>query len=190
MSYNGYNKYLLIIICFFIIGGHPEVQANDITRKYAKLKLDLSTGITLPLGILFSIEPKYALNDQLNIGIKLEGATMSQNIHAKGEGFTGEAFNASTFQLTLDHYWNSSLLRPFIGTGAGLTSVEINDNSKVTVETEESFGLMLRSGFEQKRLKVAIEYNINGYTESHPKNNYLGLKIGYIIGGKRKINSN
>ena len=159
-------------------------------RIFKKFKTDISVGYALPQtsetdgGVLFAIEPKYAVLDQLSIGLRLEAAVTAK-IDNSGNSTSSAKANAS-YLLTGDYYLNNNKFRPFGGIGAGVyTTASVDDNSNINsiadIPTSSKFGFMTRIGFEYGHLRLGAEYNFVAN-----KSGYLGLKLGACIGGGRK----
>jgi opacity protein-like surface antigen len=173
-------------------------------------KVDVSIGYAIPGGegvkggIVFAVEPKYAVIPNLAVGLRMEGA-----IIAKFSGYDedGNAMNtkvkaAGSYLATGDYYFtNNYALRPFAGAGAGIFSIagiEVNSSSE-KVSGGSEFGGMVRAGIEAGHFRIGVEYNIvpkttfEGYdsngnyvTGLTSDNSYIGIKIGACIGGGRK----
>jgi len=167
-----------------------DAGTND--RIFKKFKVDVSLGYAMPqesggsgtkAGALFVIEPKYAVMDELAVGLRMEGAVMA-NVDVNGEKGSAKA-NAS-YLATGDYYFSNNKFRPFGGVGAGIfknARVDISsDNPSVdNIPVNSKLGFMARTGFEYGHLRLGVEYNFVG-----DKMGYLGLKIGAVIGGGRK----
>lgn len=174
-----------LVLALSIIANAQE----ELTFK--PFKFDIAVGYAVPsgsgskAGILFAFEPKYALNDNLTLGLRLEGAiTARASMDANGETVTGDAKASSSYLLTGDYYINTNKFRPFVGAGAGLYKLAAVDLSSADVKTGSKFGVAPRVGFELGHFRTAIEYNITGKTGDF-NNNYLGIKLGFFIGGGR-----
>ena len=182
---------LAALLCVFSLSMQAQDDGNG-DRVFKKFKVDVSVGYAVPQssqgagrngGALFAIEPKYAVMDQLSIGLRLEGAAMV-NVDQAGE--TGKAQVNASYLATGDYYFSNNKFRPFIGAGAGVyTSANLsteNDYSSINdVPTTSTFGVMARGGFEYGHLRLGVEYNF-----VKNKSGYLGLKLGVVIGGGRK----
>ena len=153
--------------------------------------MDVSLGYAMPqesggsggtkAGVLFVIEPKYAVMDELSVGLRMEGAVMA-NIDASGE--KGSAKANYSYLATGDYYFSNNKFRPFAGAGAGIftfASVDLSQDIPGSIPVSSKFGFMARGGFEYGHLRLGAEYNFVGN-----KMGYLGLKIGAVIGGGRK----
>ena len=138
-------------------------------------------------GVLLAIEPKYALNDQLTLGLRMETAITARANTVNGETMDGDVKGSGSYLATADFYFNTNGFRPFVGAGAGLfsnASIDLNANSTDDVQTAKKFGFMPRIGFETGHFRTAIEYNVAGKSGSI-NNNYLGIKLGFFFGGGR-----
>lgn len=165
-----------------------SIQAQN-ARVFKKFKTDVSIGYAIPQGsgtkggVLFVIEPKYAVLDQLSVGLRMEAA-VTANIDINGNSGSAKA-NAS-YLLTGDYYFSNKKFRPFAGAGAGMfTTATVDENTVVNsaadLPTTSKFGFMTRVGFELGHFRMGAEYNFLAN-----KSGYMGIKIGVCIGGGRK----
>ena len=201
------KNFLAIFILSATISSSSQAQDGGDLKPF---KIDLSMGYAIPGGegakggIIFAVEPKYAVIPNLAIGLRMEGA-----IIAKFSGYDedGNAMNtkvkaAGSYLATGDYYFtNNYALRPFAGAGAGIFSIagiEVNSNSE-NISGGSKFGGMVRGGFEAGHFRIGLEYNIvpkttfEGYdsdgnyvTGLTSSNNYIGIKLGAFIGGGRR----
>jgi outer membrane protein X len=181
------------------VGASAQSESERIFKPF---KVDVSLGFALPMGggtgakggVLFAIEPKYAVVEQIAVGIRMEGAGMARAVIDNGTEVVGEAQLNGSYLLTGDYYFSNNTFRPFLGAGAGLYSIAgaaVNSNDPLQEEdvfTERNFGVMLRGGFEAGHFRLGIEYNIAGKTSFSTNNDYLGFKLGVCIGGGRYKN--
>jgi hypothetical protein len=170
-------------------------------------KVDLSLGYAIPGGpgskggVLFAVEPKYAVISNLSVGLRMEGAVVAR---FSGYDQEGNVMNASvkasgSYLVTGDYYFTDNYsLRPFAGAGAGiftLAGVESNSSSG-NVSVGSKFGGMIRAGVELSHFRFGIEYNIvpkttfdgfdsqgNPTTGLTSNNSYIGIKVGVCLGG-------
>jgi len=162
-------------------------------RVFKKFKTDVSLGYAIAQGsgsqtgtkggVLFAIEPKYAVLDALSVGLRMEAA-VTANIDVNGEKGSAKA-NAS-YLLTGDYYFTDKKFRPFGGVGAGMfTTASVDESTTATtsaeIPTASKFGFMARAGFELGHLRMGAEYNFVA-----DKAGYMGIKLGVCIGGGRK----
>ena len=182
---------LTALLCIFSLSMQAQDEGSG-DRVFKKFKVDVSFGYAIPhtsqsagrnAGALFVIEPKYAVMDQLSLGIRLEGAVMV-NVDVQGE--TGKAQVNASYLATGDYYFTNTKFRPFIGAGAGIyTYAHVSSDDNIStigdVPTISNFGFMARGGFEYGHLRVGVEYNF-----VKDNSGYLGLKLGVVIGGGRK----
>lgn len=182
-----------ILICALVLQTAVLSQAQETTFK--PFKFDIALGYAVPSGsgakggVIFAFEPKYALNDAITLGLRWEGAAMFRvTTDANGEELKGDAKASGSYLLTGDYYFNTNRFRPFAGIGAGLyrnaaVSLE-SENVETDMKTSSKFGFAPRVGFEFGHFRTAIEYNVAGKTGTY-NNNYLGIKMGFFIGGGR-----
>lgn len=162
-------------------------------QTFKPFKVDIAAGYALPSGggskggALFAIEPKYALNDNLALGLRIEAALTAQGNFTNNEMSNGDVKASSSYLATADYFFNTNSFRPFIGAGAGIftnASANLNVQSTGEVKSGSKFGFAPRIGFETGHFRTAIEYNVAGKTAT-VDHNYLGLKIGFFLGGGR-----
>lgn len=182
--------------------------------QFSPFKVDLAVGGAIPNGagakggVLFSLEPKYAVISRLSVGLRMEAAIMARG-YVANDGSTASASvsAAASYIATGDYYYTNMFFRPFTGIGAGLyrfasASFSTSGND-VGAAAGSKFGTMVRSGFEVGHFRFAVEYNIIGkntqtyvdastgdkYTVSS-KNSYMGVKLGFFFGGGRRSTNN
>lgn len=174
--------FLLVLLATQLAFAQEEKTGTRIFRKF---KTDVSIGIAIPQGsgikggLIFVIEPKYAVLDQLSLGLRLEGATLA-NVAAGGG--RGEVRGLYSYLATGDYYFSNNKFRPFAGAGAGIFTLEgiIEDNGE-EIQSASEYGFITRAGFELGHFRMGAEYNF-----LKNKKGYLGIKIGAVIGGGRK----
>lgn len=180
------------------------------TSTLKPFKVDVSVGYAMPAGkgskagVLIAVEPKYAVMENLSVGIRFEGAIIARFSGYNDDGTEGDADVKAhgSYLATGDYYFsNNYSARPFLGVGVGLFSLAGTQISSTTSGVDVStnkFGSMLRGGVELKHFRLGLEYNIipqtkfSGYNnngdpaELKAKNSYLGIKVGVCIGGGKK----
>ncbi|HKO80312.1 MAG TPA: outer membrane beta-barrel protein [Chitinophagaceae bacterium] len=196
------NKFLILAL-----GAMTSFSAMAQSKTDLKpFKVDVSLGYAIPggtgakSGILFAIEPKYAVISNLSLGLRMEAAVIARFSGYNDEGTVNSASvkAAGSYLATGDYYFSDNYsLRPFAGAGAGifsLASAEF-DSNQGAISGGSKFGGMIRGGIEMKHFRLGIEYNIvpktsftgldsNGdETKLTSKNGYLGIKLGVCIGG-------
>lgn len=178
-------------------------------QTFNPFKVDLAIGGAIPNGsgakggVLFSLEPKYAVISRLSVGLRIEAAIMARGyMSSNGSTASANVSAAASYIATSDYYYTHSFFRPFTGVGAGLyrfASASIdNSGNNVGTTAGSKFGTMIRSGFEVGHFRLAAEYNIIGkntqtYTDASSgnkytvssKNSYMGFKLGFFFGGGR-----
>ncbi|MEO8861553.1 MAG: OmpW family outer membrane protein [Ginsengibacter sp.] len=179
------------LLCIFSLSMQAQDGDNG-DRVFKKFKVDVSFGYAVPeksqgagrnAGVLFAIEPKYAVIDQLSVGLRIEGAAM---VNVDQAGQTGNAQVNASYLATGDYYFSNNKFRPFVGAGLGIftfanVSADNNYSSVNDIPTTSGFGAMARAGFEYGHLRLGVEYNF-----VKDKSGYLGLKLGVALGGGRK----
>ena len=178
--------------------------AQDLTFK--PFKVDIAAGYAIPGGsgskggVLFAVEPKYAINDNITVGLRMEGALVARisGTNATGEFENGEIKAAGSYLATGDYYFNTNPVRPFAGAGVGIFTVagaSADANGSEAAGGGNKFGGVIRGGMETGHFRAAVEYNLVGSsnlpgfdsngnaTTVKSKNGYIGIKIGFFIGG-------
>ncbi|HVG15464.1 MAG TPA: outer membrane beta-barrel protein [Chitinophagaceae bacterium] len=170
--------------------------SNAQEKIFKPFKVDIATGYAIPsgkgskAGAVFAIEPKYAVNDNISLGLRLEAAVTARGYVSNGQEFSGDVKASASYLATGDYYFNTNKFRPFAGVGAGIyslasanfeTTEEFNEDE---INTGSKFGFAPRAGFEYGHFRTAIEYNAIGKT-GNINNNYLSIKVGFFIGGGR-----
>ena len=177
-------------------------------QGFSPFKVDLAVGAAIPQGsgakggVLFSLEPKYAVIQRLSVGMRMEAAVMARGFQSSdGSSTSADVAASASYLVTSDYYYTNFAFRPFTGVGAGIysfASASVN-NQGFGGSSGTRFGTMVRSGFEAGHFRMAFEYNIVGKTSQTTvdgsgntkttvtsRNSYMGIKIGFFIGGGRR----
>ena len=203
------KNFLAIITLSSILTLSANAQEKE-APGFKPFKVDVSVGYASPAGegskggVLFAVEPKYAVIPNISVGLRMEAAVMARFNGYDEYGNTTDASvkGAGSYLVTGDYYFmNNYSFRPFAGVGAGIfsiASVEVNSTSG-EISGGSKFGGMARAGFEAGHFRLGIEYNIvpkttfDGYDENGSfttgltsNNSYLGIKLGVCIGGGRR----
>ncbi|MBO0950222.1 hypothetical protein [Fibrella forsythiae] len=200
---------------FFALCAALLLGVSAQAQEFKPFKVNVSIGAAIPSGgggVLFAVEPKYGISDQIDVGIRLEGAGMARNVIVNGNTTSGNAQFASSFILTGNYMLSTSGFRPFVGIGVGgygvgstgFTYVGSGSNgqsSNGTISAGTVFGGMARVGFKTGHFVLGVEYNLipssnaavfdnSGSTQIgttvQSKNSYAGIKVGFDIGGGRR----
>lgn len=198
------KKLLLLVALVSSTVYYSNAQSESGLKPF---KVDVSLGYAVPGGkgakggVLFAVEPKYSVISNLAVGIRFEGAVIARFSGYDNDGNVSEAdVKASgSYLATADYYLTDNYsFRPFFGAGAGIFSLASSQTTATTTGVSVStskFGGMIRGGFELKHFRVGVEYNLvpktkfTGYDMNGDpatltaKNGYLGIKLGFCIGG-------
>lgn len=179
-------------------------------QEVGTVRVGFDFGYTIPEGgggISYAIEPKYNLQENMTIGLKLGAALMVKNADIEGSDseFEGKIAANGSYLGTFDYYFHKSgSFAPYVGGGIGLyrlAAIEV----KVTDDVDEStsfdasskFGGLIRFGFESGKFRMGAEYNlipksdledINGNVVGESVNNYLNIHLGFYLGGGKWSN--
>ena len=190
---------IAVIAVFAITASHAQEQG--------KFRVGLDFGFVIVNGgggVLFNLEPKFNIADNMNVGIRLGSSFAVRSITTDTDGdFAGLDISGSvSYMATYDYYFVlGGSFNPFVGAGIGyasLSSLSVDDDSDYdgqdTFKPDGKLGVMLRGGFEAARFRLTLEYNMIGkstlyYTTGEHlgtvSNNYFGLGLGFYIGGGR-----
>ncbi len=196
-------KTLLFCIALAVIV-NLSVNAQDGERIFKRFKGDVSLGYAAPLssgtngGFLFAMEPKFALMDQISVGLRLEGAVMGKFTSSNQYGgvTVENAKGIASYIATADYYFsNNYSFRPFVGAGLGVVGLISDNNNFNDQTTVTKMGGIIRAGGEVKHLRFGVEYNIipdadidtydnfGNLVKARTKFGYIGIKLGVCFGG-------
>lgn len=152
-------------------------------------------------GAMFSIEPKYNLKDNMNVGLRIGLAGIARDIQDNSNQTSTAKVAASTsFVGTYDYYFHKSgsSFAPYVGAGLGyysLANIEVNDSANSTdinPSVTGVFGGLVRAGFEWGKFRMGVEYNLlpdsdlenlNGDKIGTAANKYVAIHLGFYLGG-------
>ena len=159
-------------------------------------------------GILFAVEPKYGINDRIDVGLRIEIAAMARSVEVNNSVSTGTAQAAGSYVLTGNYMLSENNFRPFVGVGLGLFGTASSEfvatssrSANGSVAAGNVLGGMVRGGFKAGHFVLALEYNIVPNSSSllldskgtaqvgktaQSQNSYLSIKLGIDIGGGRR----
>ncbi len=192
------KKLLLIILllCLFNLNAQDNYNVKLRIEPGFLLKTDSEN-----LGLLLNFEPNIRISENSVIGLRFGLALNPQ----KFENNNSTQFNIDeendnaviSFVPTFDYYLNENNTRPYFGLGLGyylFSSVVIANPSENVSEgsVNNQVGFLLRGGLELGNTRYGLEYNFipkadieipNGKIIGTVDNSYIGLSIGFIIGG-------
>jgi outer membrane protein W len=186
-------KKLMLSFALLAAMSFSSSKLNAQSTNYKPFKVDVAFGYAKPAGsgskggVVFALEPKYAVSNAITLGLRFESAVTASAIEVDGESFTGDVKGTSSYLLTGDYFFKETGFRPFIGAGVGLYSlagIEIGDED-LEIGGKTKFGFAPRLGFETGHFRAAVEYNVAGKNLG-ANYNYLAFKIGFFLGGGKK----
>ena len=194
----------ILLVLFTLVTFSAKAQ------EFKPFKVNLSLGFAKPLtgsasgGFLFAVEPKYGLSDNIDVGVRLESALVARGVTVNGNTTTGDIAGLTSALLTGNYLISTGSFRPFVGAGVGVFSVAsggtitVTDGQTpqdVTFSSQTKFGGMVRAGFKTGHFVLGVEYNAVPVStvstiqassiKLDSKNSYLGIKLGFDIGGGR-----
>lgn len=191
------RKLTLFLTCA-IIACSVNAQKKE---EFKPFKVDVSLGYAIPGGtgskggVLFVVEPKYAVMPDLALGLRIEAAVMARGTaDASGYNSDVDIKAAGSYVATADYYLSDNYsFRPFVGAGLGIYTIAAAsaNNNTTGAGSSSKFGELVRAGFEAGHFRLGLEYNIvpkttlSTGTSSNitTKNGYIGIKIGVCLGG-------
>ncbi len=177
-------------------------------QEFKPFKVNLSTGYALPIGkgasggLLLSVEPKYGLNDRIDLGLRYELGLIVKAYTLDNQQGSTELKGSNSFLITGNYLLSDTDFRPFLGAGAGLfniLSVNLSQNGGVNggVSGGTKLGAMVRGGVKTRHFVLGAEYNLVPKTRGivvgssganlnyESPNAYFSIKLGLDIGGGR-----
>lgn len=194
----------LIVVSAVLIFGFA-VTAN--AQEKGKFRVGLDLGYTVPSsgggGLLFYLEPKYNIQDNMNIGLRIGGAAMVRDLvyYSSTDDASGKVAVNASYVLTYDYYFKTegSNFAPFVGAGLGwatFASVEVDTAQDPDdfggLSANSAFAPVIRAGFEAAKFRLSLDYNFapksdlqnsQGTIIGETANAYLGIAIGFYVGG-------
>jgi hypothetical protein len=186
---------LSVCIAFFCVSGYAQKEGG--------FRVGLDLGV-VPTngggGVLFSLEPKYNIKDNMNVGLRIGIAAIVRDINDSGATTSAKVAANGSYVATYDYYFNGAgkSFVPYIGAGAGyysIANVEFDDtdnSDNVMVDATGKMGGLVRGGFEWGKFRMGLEYNlvpestlqdINGNNQGTVANSYVGIHLGFYVGG-------
>lgn len=193
-------------LCFLMISFSATVA-----QEFKPFKVGIGLGFAIPGtgegaggGALMYLEPAYRASDVVLVGLRLESAIITRGIKGVGQDdISGDASTNVSYTLNAQYYFNDHYVRPFVGAGFGLfslASVEFNtasNNNSINaneIGAETRFGFYPRAGLDVGHFNLTLDYNIVPSTDipggGEVKNNYLGIRAGFSIGGGVGVKKN
>jgi hypothetical protein len=146
-------------------------------QEYGKWRAGIEAGMRMALSFLGAIELKYNLQNNMNIGLRVESLYFQNNISDDGR--------LLSFCMTYDYYFfTRSQYSPFIGAGLGYyfcNAQYFTNDVRYNNPT-----CLFRTGFEFRNFRTSLAYNIVRTNETIfyvKKNDYISLTIGFFLGG-------
>jgi len=183
-------KRFSVIIGTLILSG-IHLYSQDRVYKPFKVDLgftcDIPTGSDATMGGGIYIEPRYAVNDRLTIGLRIEGAYLNfGNVTIDYTSVNVKTTTISPILLTGDYYFSVEKVRPFIGVGLGMfkrTSrsvlVSALQGIEIGPKTQTKFGFAPKIGLNVGHARIAAIYNYTGLDVG----DFLGIQFGFEFGG-------
>jgi hypothetical protein len=184
-----------------------------LTSTYAQKQGSFRAGLDVAIipatkgfGLGFTLEPKYNIKQNMNIGLRFGSSGILKDINQTNNVSSGTVSTHSYIYGTFDYYLISgSSFVPFVGGGLGYSSnsnvmvVDISNNNSSNAKSQGGFSGLVRAGFEAGKFRLGVEYNIlpeslllnetTGIYTGNTSNSYLGINVGFYVGGGKWKNS-
>lgn len=206
------KKAILLTTLLFCLFNLNAQENSNVKLAVETGILPLSSG-SENLAFFLNVEPKIKVSINTFIGLRF-GITLNPQTFENYDLLQFNIDNKSdhallSFVPTVDYYLNDFSLnenpfRSYLGLGIGYHLLSDIDISRTIIvnpsedvfeaSVKKRIGLLLRGGLESNKLRFGLEYSLipkadieipNGQTIGTVKNSYLGLSIGFIIGGRR-----
>ncbi|WP_025739761.1 porin family protein [Aquimarina pacifica] len=190
----------------------PIAVSLSLFNLQAQVKLRIEPGVLLEtdsenIGILLNIEPQIKSSKNTVIGLRIGIALNPQKfeINESSPFFIDDLDDNGiiSFVPTFDYYLNENDYRPYIGLGIGyyiFNDMDVSNRNGTTDLLEGSvnnqLGLLFRGGLELGTTRFGLEYNFitqadiiipNGEEIGTVNNSYLGISIGFMLGGNKHL---
>ena len=192
-----------VLIIALVMAAVNNVQAQD-SSVYKKLRFEFNTGASVtekkldglqPLTGWVTLEPNYALNDKVAVGIQYkyissfsydgkQVSTKDNNIIMATVALRSAAFNSAPWifnkdkeRLAFELGIGFNTYRNKVDTGFFALPV----NEKVNY-TGSGFAFMPRLAYETGKFTMEVNYTYTGNKGA----NFLGLGFGFFFGGGKK----
>ena len=191
----------ILVFCFALVAVTTQAQEINPFKINVSVGYAVITGRGASGGVLYSIEPKYAVTPRLDLGLRYEQAFLVRGL--AGDAITqnaqGPTAPFSSYLLTATHYFSGFRIRPFVGVGAGMFSIA-SAGSVQTIRNQTpvylrltgytTLGGLVRVGLKTDHFVASVEYNAvphHTYTASDEDfttaSSYVGFRIGFDVGG-------
>ncbi len=193
---------VIVLAMLALVSKNYGQYNEEYARIYKPFKVGIGIGYAQPGagegaggGFLMYVEPAYRATDQVSVGLRLEGDFIVRGVEGvTNREISGDAASIGSFTLNSQYYFNNSEVRPFIGAGVGLFSMTAvkfntaaNDPGLDDVGAQTRFGFYPRLGLDIGHFNLTLDYNVIPPMDvpggGEVKNNFLGIKAGFSIGG-------
>lgn len=195
------RQLLLIIVFFFMFNLNAQDESN--------IKWQIEPGVLVlsdseNFGLLLNVEPKIKISKNKVIGLRFGVALNTQKFKNNDRSqfnINDQQNNAViSFVPTFDYYLNEEKYRPYLGFGLGYYLFNYTDVFRIGSvnalegRAKNQLGVLIRCGFESGNTRFELEYNFipkadieipDGQIIGTVNNSYLGLSIGFTIGGRK-----
>jgi hypothetical protein len=173
------NYIVIIFVSFLCIN-------TSFAQETGKLRIGLETGVAvcvsgeiIPIPNVLSMELKYNIHNNMNIGFKTEATDMVLNKSTHSQ--------LLTFLATYDYYFHykNSIFSPFTGAGLGYYFGQVYGFKGDIQSKFNNPTCFVRTGVEFWKIRASFAYNLVRKPRKYYNRNldYVSLAVGFYIGG-------
>ena len=173
--------------------------ANVYSQEEGKFRVGLDVGYAIPAsgggGVLFAIEPKYNIANNMNVGLRFGATATGRNVSSTSSADDVKVSTNISYVGTYDYYFTNvgGAIVPYVGAGLGFYTygdLELTSSTQ-SLNIDGQFGGLIRGGFEYNKFRMGVEYNmipksdIKDFAgkEFSSANSYVGIHVGFFLGG-------
>ena len=158
-----------LLAFFIILISINQLSAQEGVKVFKPFRVDAALGSANSLsagtsiGFCLSLEPRYAINDVLHVGLRFEGAAIVKGFYdnsSSSQNISGSASGISSYLATGDYYFTTNRFRPYAGAGLGIydiasAAIDIKD---VNQNADYSLAVASLSKFESASVSWFTHY--------------------------------
>jgi len=186
------KKFLLTLIASTFFASAWMYSQNRVFKPFkvdVGFTYDMSTNDNYGSGVGIFIEPRYGINDNFIVGLRIGGLFIGGgNVEMNFTSISVSATTITPVLFTGEYCFSIENARPFLGIGFGMYkrtihSIDLSAMHGIFIgpTTETSLGFSPRVGLNVRHFRIAVIYNYAGKNIS----NFLGIQFGFEFGGGR-----
>lgn len=192
----------IVVVAFSTVAHAQAVNYNPIRVDSALSGTYVSASGRGGFGAV--VEPKYAVHDQVSVGLRFEGAVMFGGSIGNAGDTSMDMGAAASLMAKGEYLFTTTEVRPFVGLALGMIDIASQSISTTSMSASidqkagRYFAIAPQIGIDLGRLRLAATYNaiIGADIEVHQmiggvdqkasfSQNYLTFELGFRFGGGR-----